>query len=641
MQRFDLKESPFYVLDVSPRSDRGNLAAAVDGALDLGKLDEATVNRAQQLLMATKPRLAAEVAWLLGVAPARIRPLIESADLSSAGLAELPPLAGINLAAHKCSADAPAWPDLEFLVKEQETLDVTEIVASVNAERRVSSFGQVDLRLVEESLTVLRGRHLEAAAHALATMPNGGNACVKLIAQHRQAGQRVSAFVDDLVERFDAHSNPKLQKLQDGLFTLLGSISEHGSISEAENEAIRNGLTHWQDLAGPNQLIAASRSMVDPRTKAVFERIRATVLYLNNEKNEPAQAFALVNTVTDFFAHVPEVGDRLTADLAKLAELAEEKRFESLWTPLASTLESANKNHSDLSTSTLRGQFRAGGTGLAGTLYRAFDGATHGCAGTQYANRPFVAVRSLAIDLNNDSSAPEAALLLVRALQSHGAAASLPDVLELLADDERTLQRMSLQKELNDAAKKKALSRVLSIISSLEPVTDDPEERKTLHDLRQQVRKQRRSKHIQWGIYGGIALLILIGKLFDEPSPPARSQPSEGSASQNPTDLSATSVLEILPPVSTGRVLSRAELRYCKFEIERLKAVRKIVGEQPANAIVDPYNASLNDWRSRCSSNKFTDDDGLAIDAEIAAGRDRIDRDGRQRIAQWTANGIK
>jgi hypothetical protein len=641
MQRFDLKDSPFYLLDVSPRSDRGSLAAAVDKALDSGELDETTVNRAQQLLMATKPRLAAEVAWLLGVAPARIRLLVESADVPSGALAELPPLAGTNLAAHKCSADAPAWADLEFLVKEQEALDATEVAASVNAERRVSGFGQVDLRLVEESLTVLRGRHLEAAAYALATMPSGGNGCVKLIAQHRQAGQRVSAFIDDLVERFDVHANPKLQKLQDGLFTLLGSISDHGSISEAEHEAIRNGLSHWQDLAGPNQLIAAGRSMVDPRTKAVFERIRATVLYLNNEKNEPAQAFSLVNTVTDFFAHVPEVGDRLTADLAKLTELVEERKFESVFRPLTSILESAAKNHADLSSSTLRGQFRSGGTGLAGTLYRAFDCATLGCAGTAYADRPFVAVRSLAIDLNNDSSSPEAALLLVRALQSHDAAAGAPEVLERLAQDERTLQRLSLQKELNAAAQKKALSRILSIISSLEPITDDPDERKTLADLRGQVRKQRRSKYIQWGVYGGIALLIFIGKLFDQPSSPARPQPSAGIPSQNTSDLSAATVLELLPPVSTGRVLSRAELRYCKFEIERLKAVRKIVGEQPADGIVDRYNASLTDWNSRCSNNKFTDDDGPPIDAEIAAGRDRIESDGRQRIAQWTANGIK
>ena len=60
MQRFDLKDSPFYILDVSPRSDRGSLAEAVDKALDSGQFDETTVNRAQQLLMATKPRLAAK-----------------------------------------------------------------------------------------------------------------------------------------------------------------------------------------------------------------------------------------------------------------------------------------------------------------------------------------------------------------------------------------------------------------------------------------------------------------------------------------------------------------------------------------------------------------------------------------------------
>src|SRR5439155_21026501 len=260
MQRFDLKESPFYILDVSPRSDRGSLAAAVDAALDSGELDETTVNRAQQVLMATKPRLAAEVAWLLGLAPARIRLLVKhSAELASAALGELPPLAGTNVAAHRCSTDQPALADLEFLVEQQEGLDAPGLAAVVNAERRVSGFGRVDVRLVEEALAVLRGRHLDAATHALAAMENGGKVCVKLIEDHRHAGQRVSTFVDDLVERFDARSNAKLQKLQDRLFILLASISEHGSISEAEHGAIRRALSQWQDLAGPNQLAAASR----------------------------------------------------------------------------------------------------------------------------------------------------------------------------------------------------------------------------------------------------------------------------------------------------------------------------------------------------------------------------------------------
>jgi|SRR6516162_5356158 hypothetical protein len=129
MSPFDLRTSPFYVLGVSPRDDRAAIEDAKETAISDGRLSETEALRLQQLLMAPKPRLEAELAWLLGVAPNRGRKLIGEVSTTAGDAASLPPLAAANIAAHRCAQNlAPANPDLvvSFYAQnnEEETLSV-------------------------------------------------------------------------------------------------------------------------------------------------------------------------------------------------------------------------------------------------------------------------------------------------------------------------------------------------------------------------------------------------------------------------------------------------------------------------------------------------------------------------------------
>src|SRR5437868_4247366 len=113
MSSFDLRTSPFYVLGVSPRSNGAAIEDAKETAITDGSLSEAEALRLQQVLMAPRPRLEAELAWLLGVAPNRARKLIDVALLTAEDAAGLPPLAAANIAAHRCAQNlVPAHLDL-------------------------------------------------------------------------------------------------------------------------------------------------------------------------------------------------------------------------------------------------------------------------------------------------------------------------------------------------------------------------------------------------------------------------------------------------------------------------------------------------------------------------------------------------
>ena len=90
---FDLRTSPFYLLGVSPRDNRAIIAQATETAIFEGTLDETAATRAQQVLMAPRLRLGAELSWLPGLAPNRVKNLIEEATLSADAITGLPLLA--------------------------------------------------------------------------------------------------------------------------------------------------------------------------------------------------------------------------------------------------------------------------------------------------------------------------------------------------------------------------------------------------------------------------------------------------------------------------------------------------------------------------------------------------------------------
>ena len=112
---FDLRTSPFYLLGVSPRDNRAIIAQATETAIAEGMLDESVATRAQQILMSPRLRLGAELGWLVGLAPNRVRQIIENIRLDENTVASLPLIAGANLAAHRCSSHtSPAHHELFF-----------------------------------------------------------------------------------------------------------------------------------------------------------------------------------------------------------------------------------------------------------------------------------------------------------------------------------------------------------------------------------------------------------------------------------------------------------------------------------------------------------------------------------------------
>ncbi len=80
MATFDLLKNPFVLLGVSTRDGREAIAEALENHLAEGEIDEEDLHRAQQTLMASKSRLQAEMSWLIGMAPSRVKGVVAALE---------------------------------------------------------------------------------------------------------------------------------------------------------------------------------------------------------------------------------------------------------------------------------------------------------------------------------------------------------------------------------------------------------------------------------------------------------------------------------------------------------------------------------------------------------------------------------
>jgi hypothetical protein len=103
-----------------------------------------------------------------------------------------------------------------------------------------------------------------------------------------------------------------------------------------------------------------------------------------------------------------------------------------------------------------------------------------------------------------------------------------------------------------------------------------------------------------------------------------------------PVRADVVSTPEVVPPVGTDVVLTPQQIRYCLAENIRLDASRKAL-VRPSNAVVDRFNAAIEDYNSRCSSFRYLGDAADTEKQAVELIKDDLTRQGQERARQWTA----
>jgi hypothetical protein len=86
------------------------------------------------------------------------------------------------------------------------------------------------------------------------------------------------------------------------------------------------------------------------------------------------------------------------------------------------------------------------------------------------------------------------------------------------------------------------------------------------------------------------------------------------------------------PPVGKGQRFPLEYVRYCHFQEERLRVLkRQVRGPEDIRA----YNALANDYNSRCSDFFYQDEDLRHVREEVIAKRKLLEADAERILSTW------
>ncbi len=393
---------------------------------------------------------------------------------------------------------------------------------------------------------------------------------------------------------------------------------------------IETKLDEWDEYSQPRQLIYDAKGLDEPRSKAIYEKLRDLTLWLANENQCFKQALTISKALLKTFPELPTVLDQASEDIETLENLVHEAEQLEIFGPLIAILEKVNNDVFAFAQSVDRGEFTPARNGIAGQLYQAFaEVAKHVQDDPEHADLPWLMIRQLLIDLHNEQQETRVALKVLQVVIFHSGAKPSDDLRMRLEEDRESLKRQVVFLDLTDDINAERWAKANTKITYLNRNATDPQERHQLDQMRKGVERRknaRRNKVVGWGLVAAIIIGVFV--LSNQNSKPSRS-PTTTRTTPSTTTSSAVRRDEVKPPASSNRVLSRAELRWCNFQAVRLDALRPLVN---TDRRIDRFNELINDLNARCSNNKYRERDQDVIDRELIQARSRLQREGRTLI---------
>jgi len=338
MAAFDLLNNPFVILGVSTRDGREAIAEALEDRLAEGEIDEEDLLRAQQTLMASKSRLQAEMGWLIGMAPSRVKGVIAALegnddDAIEQVLSDSNAVACANIAAFLSAASGTKINVLHQLFGAQAEIEPDYVTETINADRRISGFPEIARGLVEPTLDALKEQHCQAALAAITGSPHPGKRMTSLVEAVLPAKGPVRDFLEMVGERYDRWSGPMLRRIEDEI----GVATERLRKNTGDGVALRlieTKLDEWDEYSQPRQLIYDAKGLDEPRSKAIYEKLRVLTLWLANENQCFKQALTISKALLKTFPELPTVLDQASEDIETLENLVHEAEQIEIFEPL-------------------------------------------------------------------------------------------------------------------------------------------------------------------------------------------------------------------------------------------------------------------------------------------------------------------
>ena len=337
--RTSLQANPFCALQVTTRDGSHKIVEAAEERSLF--IDHDLCQKARSDLTNPRTRLAAEMAWMPGVAPRMAEKMIQALEddpISARSESGLPELAKANLmaAAFELVKDSEPADSIAEFIRDfcwtVEIIDPEEVLRDINEDRAISGFPEVrSVDAVEGELAERRKFYKSILKGLLDRMEPG-----KLIEIMTDAVEAATdcgedqgpALLDDLVDSYEIETQGFLQKEYENLSALVKSAKEAAPRGESAVSPIIDKLERvartWDRVAQPIQVSAKSRGIVHRQSRDVAFELRGLGIDLNNEHDMLHQAHRMTELLRLIFAEVPDVAERLEEDAEAIAGLRQQ-----------------------------------------------------------------------------------------------------------------------------------------------------------------------------------------------------------------------------------------------------------------------------------------------------------------------------
>ncbi|MCB1567768.1 MAG: hypothetical protein KDE03_16415 [Rhodobacteraceae bacterium] len=631
---FSLENNPFRVLKANYRSSAAEISDLVEDAELDGLHHEDELQTARQALVTPKSRLLFELSWLPELSQlqkSKLEELLRQADpaVILTQIDHFPDLARANIAAHLCSKGNASIEVVHSLAQSWDELDEAHLLKFLNEERRSSGFPAVEANQLRDGLRDIRQRHAAAAANWIWSLPLPGKRMNELVEQELERNPEGS-FLRHLVEVYDKESEPHLAVIKESVLTATAAARKVSADLPQHIKEIERLLEAWDSINQPVQVYSQFRGQEEGRSKQLYEIVRKLCLELANDHGRYEEALRLSSALLTTFPELESVAESLKEDITALESLSQQKKISDKLDPLVEACERAKKNASSFGNALRSDGFSESGGKILTDVVKSFNDARKSLPEPGVA---YLIVRDLALSLNNESNDPQSAFLLVDGLIDLGSGKGPKEVLEKLREERAILHKNWKMKELERQGGN--LNGMLRVVDDM-LVFASPADRRDLEKLKSKIEGKRFAKKAKFVLFAGIGAVILYFVLMDEFSKPASRTTYSPPVSERSTAAALPSVSdpyqEDMPPVGTGRSLTRNQVRYCIFQGVRLDYIRPLT---TTNSQIDRFNAMVADFNARCGSFRYTSGVLEAVEREVAGRSAALRADAQRIVSSW------
>ena len=260
------------------------------------------------------------------------------------GIDRLTPVARANLLAARMLRLPNYMPDavakwILAIAQVFETINPAEVCAILNEERKTAGFPEItDLSTIELEIQHRRHYYQQVIKSALENIITA-KARVRVVTivlltveSTTDSGEnRWPILIEDTVDSYEIGAQDFLEIVEKNIET------QHEKIRFAADEEFSDTtlvpmvdeliltVKDWDTIAQPIQLNKNRQGLRHNASHDVADRVRLLAIFLFNEYDKLYFSQQILNTLKEVFAEVPEINDRITADLEILNKIAKQR----------------------------------------------------------------------------------------------------------------------------------------------------------------------------------------------------------------------------------------------------------------------------------------------------------------------------